>query len=149
MNLFSRAFGGEILDELLNLIMEIFRNEQKKFPFELYTSFDNVPIREKSSQLFVVVSPVNFRLNHSFPSKNGRITSFTADFQIDLLSPMTTPETEMLKFFYTVVVPAMHSVNCSVSEIKVDAWKINRTIQKATYRASFQCKGLYIPVQEA
>ncbi len=133
-----------LMNELLSLLLSLLRNQLPQYT-EIYPSFDAVPVSSKSRKLFLVVSPQCFRLSQAFPDGSAGIAPFTADFRISLLAPLMTPNDKLLEFFYTSLVPALHSANCFLYEMQSDVPKPDLQLQKLVYSASFRIKGLYLP----
>jgi len=133
------------MNELLNLFLTLLKTQQNAPPFEVCSSFDAVPISSKSKKLFVVISPESMKLSQPFSNPSGHISPFTADFRFYLLAPMTTPAEQLLQFFYSVLVPALHDNNCFLYEMQSDPPKTDYKLQKLVYSAVFRIKGLWLP----
>lgn len=133
------------MNELLQLFINLLKNQQNSHYFEVYSSFDAVPVSSKSKKLFIVISPESMKLSLPFSDNSGRIAPFTADFRFSLLAPMTTPNEKLLEFFYSVLVPALHSQNCFLYEMQSDSPKADYKLQKLVYSAVFRIKGLFLP----
>lgn len=113
--------------------------------FEIYPSFDAVPVREKSAKLFVVLSAETVRLQCSAREPVRTISSFTADLRVSVLVPMTTPSEHVLEFFYGTIVPRMHRTGCQLTSMQMDAPKADTRLQKLVYSGLFRLRGLYLP----
>jgi len=138
------------MNQLLQLFLSLLKNYQNSHYFEVYPSFDAVPVSSKSKKLFVVISPECMKLGQPFADASGRIAPFTADFRFYVLAPMSTPDETLLQFFYSVLVPALHSQNCFLYEMQSDSPKTDYKLQKLVYSAVFRIKGLWMPdYQEA
>lgn len=133
------------MNELLNMLLTLLKHQQDYPFFEVYPSFDAVPVSAKSRTLFVVLSPECFQLHQAFPDGNSGIAPFTATFRISVLAPAVTPGEKLLEFFYSVLVPVLHSSNCFLYETQSDAPKTDSRLQKLVYSASFRLKGIYVP----
>ncbi|MBR1527941.1 MAG: hypothetical protein IJ642_01415 [Oscillospiraceae bacterium] len=133
------------MNELLTLFLALLKNQQNSSRFEVCSSFDAVPVSSKSRKLFVVVSPESMKLSQPFSGSSGQIAPFTADFRFYVLAPMTTPSEQLLQFFYSVLVPALHDENCFLYEMQADAPKADYKLQKLVYSAVFRIKGLWMP----
>ncbi len=130
---------------LLQFFMTLLKEQPSLKNLEIYSSFDAVPVSSKSKKLFLVISPECIRLGEPFSDASGRIAPFTADFRFSLLAPMTTPNTTLLSFFESVLLPALHSQNCFLYEIQTDSPKSDYKLQKLVYSAVFRMKGLCFP----
>ncbi|MDE5768487.1 MAG: hypothetical protein K2H82_03800 [Oscillospiraceae bacterium] len=113
--------------------------------FQVYPSFDAIPVREKSRQLFVVLAPETIKLNCCAREITRTISSFTADFRVSVLVPMTTPSEHVLEFFYSKIVPRMHRAGCHLESMQTDAPKADTRLQKLVYSGLFRLRGLYLP----
>lgn len=131
--------------ELLNILMNILQKNQDNPYFEIYPSFDALPVSGKSKKLFVVISPEIFKLSQAFPDGSSGISPFTADFRIYVLTSMTTPNEKLMEFFYSVIIPQMHSAHCFLYEMQSEAPKVDLKLQKLVYSGIFRLKGLYLP----
>lgn len=131
------------MHEIVNQIINFLKSENSDF--EIYTSFDSIPVMKKSGNLFVVVSVKRVTLNSAFPDGHQGMALFTADFRISVLAPMTTSGERMLEFFYTVIMPRMHSAGCMPYEMQADAPEIDLKLQKLVYSGLFHLHGIYIP----
>ncbi|MBR4320073.1 MAG: hypothetical protein IKI37_01890 [Oscillospiraceae bacterium] len=136
------------MNELLAMLLNLFRNQPDSEFLEVYASFDMLPVSSKSKKLFLVISPETFRMSQAFPDGNSGISPFTADFRFSLLSSMNTPHEKLLEYFYSVLVPKLHDSNCFLCEMQSDSPKIDLKLQKLVYSGLFRLKGLYIPEQE-
>lgn len=137
------------MNELLSLLINTLKaNQNPSHPFEVYPSFDSLPVSSKSRDFFIVISPEKFQLNPPYPGTSGKISPFTADFRIYVLASMSTPNQKLWEFFYSMIVPALHSANCFLDEMLTDAPQIDLKLQKAVYSGTFRLKGLYVPEQE-
>ncbi|MBR1555902.1 MAG: hypothetical protein IJ644_11010 [Oscillospiraceae bacterium] len=133
------------MNELLNMLLNLLKQQQDYPFFEVYPTFDAVPVSSKSHKLFVVLSPECFQLHQAFPDGNSGIAPFTATFRISVLAPAVTPAEKLLEFFYSVLVPVLHSANCFLSETQADAPKTDGRLQKLVYSGTFRLKGVYVP----
>ncbi|MBR0483389.1 MAG: hypothetical protein IJJ69_01240 [Oscillospiraceae bacterium] len=133
------------MNELLNMLINLLKHQQEFPLFEVYPAFDAVPVSAKSRNLFVVLSPECFQLHQAFPDGNSSIAPFTATFRISVLAPAVTPSEKLLEFFYTVLVPILHSANCFLYETQADAPKTDGKLQKLVYSGTFRLKGVYVP----
>lgn len=113
--------------------------------FQVYPSFDAVPVREKSRQLFVVLAPETIRLNCCTRESARTISSFTADFRVSVLVPMTTPSEHVLEFFCSRIVPRMHRIGCHLESMQMENPKADTRLQKLVYSGLFRLRGLYLP----
>ena len=133
------------MNELLAMLLNLLKNQDDYPFFEVCSAFDAVPVAQKSKKLFVVVSPECFQLHPAFADGASGIAPFTATFRISVLAPAVTPSDKLLEFFYSVLVPVLHSANCFLSEMQSDALKTDSKLQKLVYSASFRLKGIYVP----
>lgn len=131
------------MQDLIAELIRILKSDD--LDFEIYTSYDAIPVREKSQKLFVVVSQEHMQLSHSAYDGKKTISSFTADFRISVLVPMTTPSERVLEFFYSRIVPPMHHTGCILHEMQADAPKADVRLQKLVYSGLFRLRGLYLP----
>ncbi|MDE5754173.1 MAG: hypothetical protein K2H89_06515 [Oscillospiraceae bacterium] len=129
----------DLLSELVNILKE--NNPE----FEIYASYDAIPVRSKSQKLFVVVSQEHIKLSNSAYDGQKTISSFTADFRISVLVPMITPCERILEFFYSRIVPPMHRTGCMLHEMQADAPGVDVKLQKLVYSGLFRLRGLYVP----
>ena len=136
------------MNELLNMLLTLLKNQSDFNYLEIYPSFDAVPVISKSKKLFLVISPECFRLDRAFPDGNANVAPFTADFRFSLLAPSTTPNEKLLEFFYAKLIPKLHSANCFLYEMQSEAPKFDVKLQKLTYSGLFRLKGIYLPSQE-
>ncbi|MDE6087417.1 MAG: hypothetical protein K2G25_03430 [Oscillospiraceae bacterium] len=131
------------MESLIQELMTILKADDTNF--QVYPSFDAVPVREKSRQLFVVLAPETVKLNCCAREVTRTISSFTADFRVSVLVPMTTPSEHVLEFFYSKIVPRMHRVGCHLESMQMDNPKADTRLQKLVYSGLFRLRGLYLP----
>lgn len=131
------------MQDLLAELITILKTDD--LDFEIYTSYDAIPVRSKSQKLFVVISPEHIKLSNSAYDGQKTISSFTADFRISVLVPMTTPSKRILEFFYSRIVPPMHRNGFMLYEMQADAPKADVRLQKLAYSGLFRLRGLYVP----
>ena len=117
--------------------------------FELYASFDAVPMVCKSKSLFVVLSMEKVRFSTPFPNGNGGVTPFTADFRVSVLTPIASPCQSLVNFFYSVIVPRMQEAGYLLCEMQSDEVKPDYKLQKLVYSGFFRAKGVQVREEES
>lgn len=131
------------MEALRNQIIAVLQSDDDDM--EVYPSFDSIPVSQKSKTLFTVVSMQTFQLGQPFPDGQSGIAPFTADFQVSLLAPMTTKESELMEVFYTVILPRMQLSGCMLYSTTLHTPEIDLKLQKLVYHAVFRLRGLYLP----
>jgi hypothetical protein len=137
------------MNELINMLTAMLENQPDCQYLEVYSSFDALPVSSKSKKLFLVITPECFCLNTAFPDGNaGGLAPFTADLKFSLLAPALTPSDKLLEFFYSVLMPKLHTANCFLYEMQAEAPKTDYRLQKLVYAGKFRIKGIYAPNRE-
>jgi len=127
------------------MISDLHQNEPD---FEIYSSFDAIPLVCKSKSLFVVLSMEKVCFSTPFRDSSGNITPFTADFRVSVLTPIANPCETLKDFFYTVIVPRMQEAGYLLCEMKAEEIRPDYKLQKLVYGGYFRVRGVQIPDEQ-
>lgn len=114
---------------------------------EIYPSFDAVPLEKKSKERFTVLTMEQVQLQEPYPAEMGTVYPFTADFRLDVLSPMTGDPQVSAGFFFSVLVPRLLEEDCTIREIRTDSPKVDLQLQRLVCSGTFRMSGLYVPAE--
>lgn len=110
---------------------------------EIYPAFDAVPLRQKSSSLFTVLSVSRIECKEGFPVQGGAAYPFTAQIRADLLAPMTADAQSMQTYFFAEIVPAMLGADCLFLRLDAGSPKTDLQLQKVVFGGEFRLNGVF------
>ncbi len=110
---------------------------------EVYTSFDAVPVEKKSHKLFTVISVQQVEFGDAFPASGGAVYPFTAEFHVDLLSPMLADPQDAAQFFFRKIVPAMLGADCVFLKFDAQSPKIDLKLERMVCGGTFRLHGAF------
>lgn len=110
---------------------------------EVYPAYDAVPLDRKSSALFAVLSQQSLLFGDAYPVKQGAVYPFTADFRVDLLTPMTADPQDTVKYFFTRIVPAMLGSDCLFLRFDAQCPKVDLKLGRMVFGGVFRLCGAF------
>ncbi len=128
------------MDEICQMLLARLKNVG--IP-EVYTAFDAVPVRCKSSVLFTVLTLRSIRFGDAYPCKAGAVYPFMADVRADLLAPMTADAQELVRHFFAVTIPAMLGTDCLFLRFDAGMPQADLKLQKMVYGGEFRLHGAF------
>ncbi|MBE6851526.1 MAG: hypothetical protein E7504_07350 [Ruminococcus sp.] len=128
------------MQEIYRMMLERLRSSGVP---EVYASFDALPVEKKSRTLFTVLSLQQVDFGESYPIMGGGAYPFTADFRVDLLTPMMVDPQDTARFFFQRIVPAMLGTDCMFLKFDAQSPKIDLRLERMVYGGTFRLHGAF------
>ncbi len=114
---------------------------------EIYAGFDGNPAEQKSGARFGVLTQDETVFGRAFPSPEGEVHPFTAQFRLDVLTPMTDSPGAAQSWFETVLLPRLLDGDGTVEELRMDKPAVDLKLRKLVCTWHFRLRGWYLAAE--
>lgn len=108
---------------------------------EVCTSFDALPVEQKSHKCFTVIGMQEVKSGEGYPLAQGAAYPLSLRIRVDLLTPMTEPPQKSQHLFFEKIVPAMAQEECCLCSFDAGVPKPDLRLRKLVYGGTFCLHG--------
>ncbi|MBE6862253.1 MAG: hypothetical protein E7497_05065 [Ruminococcus sp.] len=128
-----------MLKAIISQIKEILAENGVK---NVYTAFDNIPISQKPSDIFTVVSVGALESRNPVFSQYSIYVPFTADAEISLIASKNSAMTELYDYFEKYILPLARKLASNKSVLKNIAVKYDSNMGRFVMKTIFSASGM-------